>query len=396
MRSDMKPKGYPEVIGSAVRAIAAMTVLTNLALTNHTMAMPAGPHHSFLTGPWELVVRMGLDGEGLRFPLNVSDENKPQKFDAILPVMGTPIKVRLEEYVPDLKWETTAIKHLNGGIAAKLTIKGKNLEQNIWLCSGDPARQSISSSIGGVAIRRLHNPSKAEKLVRELAHPGAVGTLSVWPEDSNSPFEYVIKVAETIAIPRSKYKLTVVEYIPHYSVDTETKKVVSQSEKPINPAIKVAVHDGEKTFEQWLWAKFPSSPHKETKLPLRMRFTDIDLRGAKGKHILVVASGNKPWLLLSKNRKKLVEKAMLGRFYPFADKAYSFSIEKIMDEAIIKTEWKNNSENLSHPAIIATIEQNDPGRQTVLELNKPFHHKTKFGTLVLLYRRRPPASKAAN
>jgi hypothetical protein len=91
-----------------------------------------------------------------------------------------------------------------------------------------------------------------------------------------------------------------------------------------------------------------------------------------------------------------VEKAMLGRFYPFADKAYSFSIEQIMDEAIIKTEWKNNSESLLHPAIIATIEQNGPGRQTVLELNKPFHHKTKFGTLVLLYRRRPPASGTAN
>jgi hypothetical protein len=392
----MKANTNKGVVGIAVRAIIVTTALMNPALTNRARAMPAGPHHSFLTGPWELVVKMGLDGPGLRFPLTVIDENKPQKLDAILPVMGTPIKIRLEEYIPDLKWETTAVKHTDGGIAAKLAIKGINLEQNIWLCSGDPARQSISSSIGGVAIRKLHNPKMVEKLVRELTHPDGIGILSVWPEDSNSPFEYVAKVAETITIPNSKYKLAIAEYLPHYSVDTKTKKVFNQSEKPINPAVRVSVHDGKNATEQWLWAKFPSSPHKETKLPLRMRFADFDLRGVEGKHILIVASGTKPWLLLSKKGEKRVERVVLGRFYPFADKEYSFSIEEIMDGAIIKDEWINNSERLLHPAIIATIEQNGPVRQTVLELNKPFHYKTKYGTLVLFYRRRPPSSKGAN
>jgi len=377
--------------------LAVVAIIAMAALTNEGLAMPAaGPHHRFLTGPWELVVKMGLEGEGLRFPLTVSDENKPHKLDTILPVMGTPMQVRLEKYVPDLKWETTAVKHRGGGIVAKLAIEGNGLEQEIWLSSGDPSRQSVSSSIGGVAIRQLHDRNTAEKLVRGLVHPRAVGILSVWPEDSNSPLEYVANLAETITIPKSKYKLTVLEYMPHYSVDTGTKKVVNQSEKPINPAVKVAIDDGERTFEQWLWAKFPSSPHKDTKLPLRMRFTDFDLRSAKGKHILVVAHGYEPWLLLSKKGKKRVEKAVLGRSYPFANERYSFSIEKIMVGAIIKTEWNNNSENLLHPAIIAAIEQNGTGHQTVLELNRPFHHRTKFGTLVLLYRRRPEPSRAAD
>jgi hypothetical protein len=177
--------------------------------------------------------------------------------------------------------------------------------------------------------------------------------------------------------------------MPHYSIDTKTKKVFNRSEKPINPAVKIAIDDGQRTFERWLWAKFPLSPHKEKKLPLRMRFTDFDLSGKKGEYILVATSGIKSWLLLSNNRKKRAVKTVLGHSYPFADKEYSFSIEKIMDEAIIKTEWKNNSESLLRPAIIATIEQNGTDRQTVLELNKPFHYKTKFGTLVLFYRRRP-------
>ena len=391
MRARINTVGSRTVVDIVVVAIIAVA-----ALTNQGLAMPAGPHHQFLTGPWELVVKMGLEGEGLRFPLIVSDENKPHRLDIILPVFGTPIKVRLEKYVPDLKWETTAVKHRGGGIVAKLTIEGNGLEQESWLNSGNPARQSISSSIGGVAIRELRDPNTAERLLRGLLGPRAVGILSVWPEDSNSPLEYVANLAETITIPKSKYNLSLLEYMPHYSVDTMTKKVVNQSEKPINPAVKVAIDEGERTFEQWLWAKFPSSPHNETKLPLRMRFTDFDLHSTKGKHILVVARGYEPWLLLSKKGKKWVEKAVLGRFYPFADERYSFSIEKIVDGAVIKTEWKNGSESLLHPAIIAVVEQNGTGYQTVLELNKPFHHRTKFGTLVLLYRRRPEPSGGAD
>ena len=97
--------------------IAAVAALADLALFEKTCAASAGPHHSFLGGPWEIVVKTRLDGEGLRFPLTVSDENKPQKIDKILPVKGTPIEIRLENYVPDLKWETDAVRHPGGEIA---------------------------------------------------------------------------------------------------------------------------------------------------------------------------------------------------------------------------------------------------------------------------------------
>ncbi len=349
----------------------------------------AGAHHSFLGGPWELVVKMGLEGDGLRFPLAVSDETKPQKFDVVLPVTGTSIRVKLEEYLPDLVWETVAVEDPNGDIVAKLAIKGKNMEQDIWLSPGDSARQSISSRVGGVAIRRFHNSDKAEALVRELAHPKTVGILTVWREQGGRPFECVAKVGQKVGIPGSAYKLTVLEYFPHYSIDTETKKVVNQSDKPVNPALKVALSDGQKTSEQWLWSKFPSSPHEEGGSPLRIRYTDFDLGDDKGAYILAVAGGTKSWLFLSNNKGKRAEKVVLGRFYPFADKQYAFSIEKVTDGAIVRTEWKNNSERLLRPAFVATIEESGESEQTVLQLDKPFHHKTRSGVLVLLYKRSP-------
>ncbi|MHC4437226.1 MAG: hypothetical protein ACYS3S_07700 [Planctomycetota bacterium] len=368
--------------------IVATAAFASLTLVDQSLAAPAGPHHSFLGGPWEIVIKMSLEGEALRFPLTVSDETRPQKLDIALPIKGTSIEIRLQDYVPDLKWETNAVRHPGGEIAAELSIEGTNLKQNIWLCSGDPARQSISSRIGTVAIRRFHNTKSVEKLMRGLTHSKAVGILSVRPDDGSQPFEFVAKIEETIRIPNTKYKVTILNYLPHYSIDKETKKVVNQSEKPVNPAVKVAIADGKKTYERWLWAKFPATPHKEEiELPLRMRFIDFDLQEAPGKYILAVASGTKPWLLMSKKGKKRVERAAIGRPYPFADKEYSFSIEKIIDGAIVKTDWTNGSERLLRPAVIATIKENGKSNQVVLELNKPIHHRLKSGMLVMLYRR---------
>jgi hypothetical protein len=295
--------------------------------------------------------------------------------------------------VPDLKLETNAIKHPGGGIAAKLHITGENLKQDIWLSSGDPARQSISSRIGGVTIKRFLDIDNAEKLIKELTDSRAVGILSIWSENGKKLFECVAKTSEKISIPNSKYKVSVVKYLPHYSIDTESKEVINQSQRPINPAVKVIIDDGRKTHERWLWSKFPSSPHEQPDLPLRIKFTDFDLGKAGGQYILAVANGTKAWLFLSKKGEKRVERAVLGSSYPFIDNEYSFSIEEIMDGAIVKTDWANGSQKLLHPAVIATIKQNDTSRQAVLELDKPIHHRIKSGMLVLLYRRRQASLK---
>ncbi|MHC4322901.1 MAG: hypothetical protein ACYSUX_01365 [Planctomycetota bacterium] len=383
----MESIAHKRFSGITVVAIAAITALANLTLVSRAHAASAGPHHSFLGGPWEIVIKTHLDGEGLRFPLTVPDETKPQKLDSILSIKDPPVEIKLEDYVPDLKWETNAVKHPDGGIAVKLLINSTNRKQDLWLSSNDPGKQSISSSIGGVTIRRLHNTKNAEKLMQGLTHSRAVGILSILPEDGGRRLEYVAKIGEMIRIPGTKYKVTIIEYLPHYSVDTETKKVVNQSQKPVNPAVKVAINDGNKTFERWLWTKFPATPHKEKKLPLQLRFADFDLRGTKGKYILAVASGTQPWLLMSKKGDKRIERAVLGSSYPFADKEYSLSIEKIIDGAIVKTDWANGSQRLLRPAVIATIMQNGTSRQAVLELKKPIHHKIESGMLVLLYRR---------
>ena len=377
-----------------VFVLVVATAPMSLVSTGQARGMPSAGHHSFLGGPWELVVKMGMDGEALRFPLEAPDEDKVHRFDDVLPVMGTPIKIKLEQYLPNLGWETAAIKHPGGGIVAELAIEGRGFEQKVWLSSADVSRRSVSSSVGSIAIRGLHNPKTADKLVRTLADRRTVGILSIWPEGGGSPFECAVKVGQKMSVPGSKYKLTVKEYVPHYSVDLETRKVFSQTDKPVNPAIRVVGDDGVNTFEQWLWSKL-ASPHENKNIPLPMKFADFDAGVLAGKSVIIASPGVKPWLLYSKKGKKRVERASLGKSYPLADAAYSFKIENIINGAIVKTDWKNKSESLLHPAIVATVEQGGAGRQVVLELNKPSHHRTEFGTLVLLYRRNaaPDGSK---
>lgn len=392
MKGDTKSRLYLRFDKVLIVAIALL-----VSLINRAWAIPPGPHHSFLlTGPWEIVVKTALDDQGLRFPLTVSDENKPDNLGGVLPVMGTPIEIRLEQYVPDLKWETTVIKDPKGGFVAALTVKGTDLKQDFWLNSEDPARKSISSSIGNITIKKLYDANAIEKLMQELSSSQAFGIVSVWLEDTNSPLEFVAKPQTVVTIPKSKYKLSVLDYLPHFSIDTETKKVVSQSDKPINPAIKVLLDDGGNTYEQWLWSKFPSFPHKQIELPLRMRFTDFDLRGTASNYILAVASGFEPMLLSFQEEKFKAEKVVIGHSYPFANQEYSFSFDKVINRAAIKTEWKNNSESLLNPAIIAKVEDNSTSQQVVLEFNKPYHYTTKSGTMIFLYRRRPELSKAPN
>ncbi len=359
------------------------------ALAAATAAQPASPHHGFLGGPWEIVAKMGHEGAAMRLPLSVADENKPQSMDAVLPVMGTPITVKLERYLPDLKWETNAVDDPNGGLVAKLALRGEGLEQDLWLSARDRERQSISAHIGGVAIRELPGGSGTAATMWELADPEVVGILLVWLGDADSPLVYTVKPGKSVVLPDSQGKLSVVRYVPHYSIDRETKKVTNVSDQPVNPAVEVRLASDQGEYRQWLWSHFPMSPHKQQRLPFRAQFVDFHLEGAAGQYILVMAPGLQPRMLYRANDKKRVVPLEIGKAYPFGDKRYSFTVEQVLSGATVETVWKNATEVLLHPAVVATIAQGEQTQQIVLELNKPFHHRMTFGTLVVLYRRVP-------
>lgn len=348
---------------------------------------PASPHHQAFGGPWEVLVKVGLEGAGIRLPLSLADENKSQDLRAAAPVMGTPIQVKLERYLPDLAWATTALDDPNAGPAARLSLRGENLQQDLWLGARDRERQSISAHIGTVAMREL--PAQAnDQILQEVTEPDAVGVLLVWPSETGVPLAVAARPGRTAALPDSPWKVSVLRYVPHYSIDRQTKQVTSLSDKPENPAVEIRVEGGQQEYRQWLWSQFPASPHKQQELPFRIRFVDFPLAGA-GSYLLVATPGAPLHLLCLREGKKHMEPAELGKRYPFGDKRYSFAVDEVRSRATIQKTWKNGSEMLLHPAVVATIRQGESQQQVVLELGQPYHQKSTVGTLVLLYRRVP-------
>jgi hypothetical protein len=351
------------------------------------------PHHEFLGGPWEVLVTMGHEGTAVRLPLSIADESRPQGLQAVVPVMGTPMKVKLERYLPDVKWETTPVDDPNAGPAARLSLRGDSLQQDIWLCARDRQRQSITAHVGSVAMREL--PARVgTQVLQELTDPEAVGLLLVWLSETSEPLAYAAKPGRTVALPGSPWKLSMPRYVPHYSIDRQTKEVTNLSDQPENPALEIRVEGDKQKYQQWLWSLFASSPHTKQQLPFHARFVDFHVAAGAGRYILAASPDAPSYLLCRQDGKKRIERVEPRRRYPFEDPRYSFGVDEVRSGARIVTTWKEGAAVLLNPAVVATIIQSTSAQQVLLELGKPYHHKTPSGTLVALYRRVPDSPKS--
>ena len=315
----------------------------------------------------------------------------------MLPVMGTPVTVKAKKYLPNVAWETGAVDDPNGGPVVRLSLRGGSLHQDLWLSGRDRERQSVSAHIGSVAIRELPAGDAAIAAIEKLTDPGTVGILLVWLRETDAPLAYAVQPGRSMTLPGSDWKLTMARYVPHYAIDRATKQVANLSEKPVNPAIEVCVQGAGREYRQWLWSQFAMSPHKldvqrssgPGGLPFRARFLDFDLGGAAGQHILAVTQDRQVFAFHMKNGNKHLERIEIGKRRPFADERYSFAVEEVRGRAAIVNTWKNGSEALLRPALVAEIAEGSKTREVILELNQPCHHTTDQGTLVVLYRRIP-------
>ena len=72
--------------------IIAFVVMSGTVL----LAQPRDHNHGFmLKGPWEILVQKDMKGQALHFPVAVAHDNKPEELNQTLPVLGTPVKIKL-------------------------------------------------------------------------------------------------------------------------------------------------------------------------------------------------------------------------------------------------------------------------------------------------------------
>ncbi len=371
-----------------IAAVSTLFVFLLVLSGNHVFSYPSHSPQMKLAGPWEIAVKPGQTGQGGVFPVAVDDESKPQKLDRLLPVIGSPIKIRLDEYQPDLVWETSIVAAQQGGFVIELLFLGEGLNQKMYLVPDDPERKSISSSIGGVVIKELYNAKTAKETVHKFLSSDTIGIVTVRFNDSEGKAvaaDYAVGKGVTINLPKSSATLKISDYLPHYSIDKTTKKIVNISDEPVNPAIKIKFNDGKDDYEKWLWSG-RSSPHEKVKLPIDVKFTAFDFRKGQGKYAIFVAKGHNPWMFFVKDGKRYIEEVKLEHPYQLTNEMYTYSVQKVTESAVVEKKWKNNSESLSHPAFIVTVQEGQKTEQMVLEFNKPVHYASESEVLLLHYR----------
>ena len=364
--------------------------------------MPQDIHHGvILTGPWELLVQRGKHGQMLRFPVTVSQENRPEALGRVLPILGTPVKVKIEEYYPDVKLETYAAKADNAGGIVHLIIHGKNLHQPMFLDTADPQRLSLSSPVGSIRLLKLRDKTNLAPNMALLGDPQTIGLITVRggqghaDQSAATEQEFVIHKGQTLTLPQTGHQLTVVEYFPHYFRDNETKEEANLSDKPVNPAIKVRVEKGGKSYEQWLWARFPSFRHgdlDEQNQPdqaLQLVYSYVSGGGQNADYTIIVSPQQEPMIVRSHTDRALAQPLALKTPYPF-DANYHFTIEQAWGSAVLKEKWHNQSDTLRAPALRVSCEGSEQSEQVVLPLGKPRHVKMGDEVWVLAYQRKMP------
>lgn len=109
-----------------------------------------------------------------------------------------------------------------------------------------------------------------------------------------------LKWGETTAIPGTRYSAKLVGYTADFAYDEGTNQVFSKSAEPINPAIKVAVFDGNKEISTpWLFIKypgiFPAIPNSDADLVftgyIPVMYSGISVNKDPGTNIVWLGTG---------------------------------------------------------------------------------------------------------
>ena len=138
----------------------------------------------------------------------------------------------------------------------------------------------------------------------------------VQPKNSpdSEPEAFPAEVGREYEVKGGAYKVKVLQYIPDFVIDMETRQAASRSDNPDNPALKIAVNkEGEKEGKEiWLFARFPEM-HRSEDDPLHIEysFAPPEIKDYKS-HLEIVENGEiKASKIIEVNR-------------PFQYKGYTF------------------------------------------------------------------------
>lgn len=168
---------------------------------------------------------------------------------------GPGAKFQMHEVLPDFMMVTELLEAApgQGAPAFQFTIfQNDGRSQQITLFAGVPDRNVVGLNRGKTLVRFVwefdekNSPVTREELPERHILELNGQDLAVKPEAGSK--------AES-----DKYELTVLEYLPDFAIDLQTRRRYSKSAEPNNPAMRVALRKKNPgvTEERWLYAFMP-------------------------------------------------------------------------------------------------------------------------------------------
>lgn len=92
-------------------------------------------------------------------------------------------------------------------------------------------------------------------------YEGHTDVLLVLSDNGRQPKSIPVHVGKVVPLGPDGTTVEILRTVAHFVYSIEDKKVISASDQPVNPAVRVRVRGPAGESTRWLFARFPDSPH---------------------------------------------------------------------------------------------------------------------------------------
>ena len=159
--------------------------------------------------------------------------------------------------------EVRAVPEGAGGPVLQLDFKQDERTFTAALLAGVPGRDAALLSPQGPPARFVWDTPGAAEMQRYAEASPETHVVSLKAAGGGEPEELVLGVGTTGRFSRDGFDVQVLEYLPDFGYDGNTKKASTRSQDPNNPALHVKIRDL-KTGEEhlsWLFSRMPDFGH---------------------------------------------------------------------------------------------------------------------------------------
>jgi hypothetical protein len=208
-------------------------------------------------------------------PVKLPSPSAPAELQQTVELPAPLAPLHLRRYLPQavLEQKVVPADGPQAVQAVQLSVDGPKQSFQRWLMANDRERNRLISFIATWRYMYVADRAQRDELftqfTEELTRPPR---LLISRADGSDERELPVKVGDLHTLADLGCTLRIRDFHPHFGIDQNTAKPVNQSDKRLNPAVRVEVeYDGQKE-ERWAFARFPDfKMHESETLPFRVR-----------------------------------------------------------------------------------------------------------------------------